>query len=336
MVVIKACMNGSYPRSKAVARLYSRLSSGKLSIEDFEEGIRNHTKKFFELLKNSGVRLFTDGMLRWDDIFNPLIRYVNGVKINGLVRFFDNNFFFRAPKVVGKLDISDNPIPKWFNVSISIAKRVFGDDFILKQVIPGPFTLAMNSINQYYSNLHELIHDWRVNVLEPLIKSLVSVGLSVIEVHEPSLVWGNVSSEVLRYGVKEVSELIKFCKHLGVDIWLLTYFRSLTNLNGLVSDLVDAILGIDFFSKDLKRPYVFMEEYGIKRVMLGLIDSRNTLMEKASMIRRVVSRVLDAGVNEVYVGNNAPMDFIPEVIAAKKIRKLGRVVNKLLSSLLGD
>ncbi len=326
---IKACMNGSYPRGPGLARLYSRYLSGKIDEGRFSEGIKGYLRKLFDLLSTSGITVFTDGMLRWDDIFNPFIKFVDGVEVNGLVRFYDNNFFFRAPRVKGELSIKENPLPNWFSEALSIAEEVFSDrEFILKQPLPGPLTLTESSINEYYSSYWSLLSDWRSKVLEPLIKDLSKVGVKVVEVHEPSLVWGGTKKTKVVAGAKELGKLIKFCRSLGVDVWVITYFGYLGRVGKYLSELSDAVVGIDCFVKGAKKtPQRLVRDYGLRRVMLGAVDARNTLMEKPRELSKLVRAVARAGTEEVYVGNNAPMDFIPEVVAARKLRRLGRVIS---------
>jgi methionine synthase II (cobalamin-independent) len=43
-----------------------------------------------------------------------------------------------------------------------------------------------------------------------------------------------------------------------------------------------------------------------------------------------VSKFVKLHVEEVIICNNAPMDFIPEVIAVRKLRKLSRVTERLV------
>ena len=53
---------------------------------------------------------FSDGLLRWQDIFRPLVGLSGGLDARTLVRWFDNNSFFRAPEVTGDLTVS-GPVP---------------------------------------------------------------------------------------------------------------------------------------------------------------------------------------------------------------------------------
>jgi len=328
---IKTVLNASYPRTEFVAKLYSKFLSGKIASDEFEKGIEEAITDLFKFLKKVGINIFTDGMFRWDDIFNPLIRYVEGVKIDGLMRFYDNNFFFRAPIIESKLRLSDeHPFRGWFKKSLDLAKKVFGNsEILLKQPLPGPLTLALNSVNNHYGDLNTLISDWRSEVLEPLIKDLSTVGLSAVEIHEPSLVWKGTSDELRKLGIKELTYLIDYASKIGVDVWLLTYFGSLRKLRELVTEVSRAILGLDFYSSERGRVQLVIRDYGLKRVMLGVLNARNTLMERPESVRRAVFKALDYGAKEIYVGNNAPLDFIPEVIASKKLRRLSKIVRKL-------
>ncbi len=99
MTVLGAALIGSYPRSERVAEIHRKFLKGVIGAEEFERLIGIETEKLIKLFVRVGLDSFTDGMLRWDDIFNPLIRFVDGVEVNGLVRFYDNNFFFRAPVI---------------------------------------------------------------------------------------------------------------------------------------------------------------------------------------------------------------------------------------------
>ncbi len=328
---VRVSLNGSYPRGAGLARLYSRLHSGRVSRDGFERGVRAYTLKLLKLLRGAGVTVFTDGMLRWDDILNPLIGFVEGVEVNGLVRFFDNNFFVRVPVVRGDLRIAEgNPIPKWFETSLRVAEEVFGSDpFTLKQPLPGPITLAEFSVNRHYSSYWALIREWREGVLEPLIRSLAVKGLKVVELHEPYLTWPGLRRGRLAGAVAELAELLSFCRDLDVDAWVLTYFGYLGRVGKHLSKLSDAVVGIDLHvRRSRKAPHRLIKDYGLRRVALGLLDARNTRVEREREVRSAVKAALRAGAEEVYVGNNAPLDFLPEPIAARKLRRIGKAVSK--------
>jgi len=61
-------------------------------------------------------------------------------------------------------------------------------------------------------------------------------------------------------------------------------------------------------------------------IALGIIDSRNTKIERFKEVKRVVNRALRYGFRDIYLCPNTLLDFLPEVIAYKKLRRLARFV----------
>lgn len=70
MTVINAGFVGSFPRPLGLAKLVSKFNSGMITREKLEEGYELYTKKLFKLLTSLHIKYITDGMFRWDDIFN--------------------------------------------------------------------------------------------------------------------------------------------------------------------------------------------------------------------------------------------------------------------------
>ena len=330
-LIVKAALNGSFPRDIKLARLYSRYYSGRVGPEALESGIRDHTLKLFRMLREFGIRVFTDGMFRYDDLFNPLTTFVEGAEAGNLTRFFECTFFFRAPVIKSRIKLRDDvPVPEWLSISSHLAKEVFGEDYVIKQALPGPLTLATYSVDEHYHDIAELIHEWRASVLEPLAKMVVSkVPEVVIELHEPTLTHRGIDDRVKRVGVAEIVEL---AKSLGRPTWVLTYFGDLGEVVDLVSDLLvndNVLLGMDY--RSTKSPIDVIKELGVKKLVLGMVDSRTTVLEKILVMKAEVEEVLDAGVKEVYISNNGPLDTLPDVIAVRKLRRLGRTARGFAS-----
>lgn len=324
---VYSAMIGSYPRPTGLAKLINRFNSGKISAEDLELGYEKYTHRLFKFLIKLDIDYFTDGMLRWDDIFNPLISYLDGVRVNGLYRFYENNFFFRAPQVVGKVRLRDDcPIPQWFKKSSEILEDVVKElgsksKFVLKPVLPGPLTLAINSLNEYYSNIQDLINDYVFEVLTPLIKALRDLGAQVIEIHEPELTYGRVNPGLKCY----VAGLLDHISYdLKTKLWIQTYFGSAYNALECFKFISKNIIGIDLVaSKGDYLNYIHNFSY-YDSLAIGIYDSRSTVLERSRIIRWYVAKFLKLGVGNLFITNNAPMDFIPEVIAVRKLRRLSR------------
>lgn len=180
--MIVPALIGSLPRPIGLAKKIELYSIGRLSEEKLEEAYRSYTRKAFENLKKARIKVITDGLYRWDDIFNPLIRFIDGVEVNGLFKFYENNFFYRSPVVRGELSLKENPLPGWISIAQEIKEDVY-PEAELKAVLPGPVTLAYHSINEYYKDLNELTEAY-ATVLRELIKEL---DVKIMELQEPSL-----------------------------------------------------------------------------------------------------------------------------------------------------
>ncbi len=325
MARIYAAVVGSFPRPRGLARLVGRFNSGKIDYEKLELGYEKYTQRLFKLFISASIEYFTDGMLRWDDVFNPLIGYVDGLRVDGLYRFYENNFFFRAPQVVGRIKLVGNcPIPDWYGNSKRILNEVAGNSksYVLKAVLPGPLTFALNSVNEYYSDIVDLINDYVYNVLQPLVKELKHRGAEVVEVHEPELTYGRADSRLKFYDVELLSKLFT---ELGVRLWLQTYFGDACSALNYLLYLARHIVGVDLIaSKDYSRYLNYFSEFN--SLAIGIYNSRSTLVERKRSVGWYISRFAKLHVNEIFVANNAPMDFLPEIIAVRKVRKLGRFV----------
>jgi 5-methyltetrahydropteroyltriglutamate--homocysteine methyltransferase len=135
--MIVPALIGSLPRPVSLAKKIEQYSIGRLSEESLEKAYLDHTRRAFVKLREAKIRVVTDGLYRWDDIFNPFIRFIDGIEVNGLFKFYENNFFYRSPVVKGDLSLRENPLPEWLNQALAIKEEVY-PGATLKAVLPGP------------------------------------------------------------------------------------------------------------------------------------------------------------------------------------------------------
>jgi 5-methyltetrahydropteroyltriglutamate--homocysteine methyltransferase len=315
--------SGSFPRDEAVSNLHSLRKSGDIDERTFLEKIIAKELKLVGSIDSLGFSLFTDGMLWADDILNP-VASLSGAEAGGLVRFFDNNFFVRAPIVKKEISFIEG------NALEAYAKflKAFPEErrAKLKAPIPGPVTLVHFSQNSHYSSHAELLNAWGKKFLIPLVEKLKSMGFSSFEVHEPSIVSKAISQELKEEGGKLLGEI--FDSFSGNRFLLMTYFSaSLVDAKHLSYAIRDnSILGIDLFTPSGWRLVKGLSEKGASRIYLGSLNSRSPIPERSSKLRGWVERAEELGFSEVFMGNNAPMDFVPPRWAMGKLRKLSRSV----------
>ncbi|NJE09178.1 5-methyltetrahydropteroyltriglutamate--homocysteine methyltransferase [Thermococcus sp. M39] len=308
MKVVPALI-GSLPRPVSLAKKLEQYYIGRLSEEEIEKAYREHTRRAFKKLADAGIKIITDGLYRWDDIFNPLIKFIDGIEVNGLFKFYENNFFYRSPIVKGELSLRENPIPEWINIAKGIQEEVY-PEATLKAVLPGPVTLAYHSINEHYKSLNELAEAYAESVLKPLIREL---DVEIVELQEPALAaelsraTKEKADEVSREVAKRIIEDLAKEKRL----WVVTYFGT----PQVVPE--GAILNVDLVEGSI--PDGVRGEIGI-----GIVNARETKMERRNELKDKLVRVA-RGFDTIYVTPNTLLDFLPESVAWRKLKLLERL-----------
>jgi CheY-like chemotaxis protein len=126
--------------------------------------------------------LVTDGHIRWYDPISYLAGKLEGVKINGLLRFFDTNFYFRQPVVQGSIKRTQSLLLEDYRYASSVSEKP------VKVVFTGPFTLAKYSvIEQSASRTFERVLEDYTSAIADEVRSLVKEGATMIQVDEPAI-----------------------------------------------------------------------------------------------------------------------------------------------------
>src|SRR5205823_4684604 len=97
---VLAYQHGIYPRSETVVAATRGLERGRTSPEEVALAYAGDRKDFLATQRMAGLDFFSDGQLRWQDMFRPLVQCSGGLDARALVRWFNNNSFFRAPEVI--------------------------------------------------------------------------------------------------------------------------------------------------------------------------------------------------------------------------------------------
>ena len=95
---IAAYQHGIYPRSEEVVAATRGLERGRTGPEEVSAAYAQDRADFIQVQREAGLDYSSDGLLRWQDVFRPLVDSTSGLDAHTLVRWFDNNSFFRAPE----------------------------------------------------------------------------------------------------------------------------------------------------------------------------------------------------------------------------------------------
>jgi 5-methyltetrahydropteroyltriglutamate--homocysteine methyltransferase len=307
---------GSYPRigdtpeSQRHRRAYAQQERGEISAGEWREVEDEVATDVVREQAATGLDVVTDGQVRWYDPMSHVARHCEGIQINGLLRYFDTNFYFRQPVIGGPIRRRESVLRREFEVARAATDRV------VKPVLTGPYSLACGSILEGgYRNRRELTLAY-AHVLAQEVADLVHAGAALIQVDEPYLLRHPEDADVVHEGIAALAAA-RGHAHLA----LYTYFGDARAVwDDLMAMPVDMIgLDLTYGSKLADR----IAEAGASRMLvLGAVDGRNTKLETPDAIFRVLDRVLPRLHGPVALGPSCGLEFLPRARARAKLENM--------------
>ena len=311
---------GSYPRIGDVPELqghrraYAQRERGELGEEAFRKVEDEVTAEVIREQLEAGVELPTDGQVRWYDPYSHVARGLEGIEVNGLLRLFDTNFYFRQPVVKGPIRRRDPMLLGEYELARRVSPRP------VKPVLTGPYTLARGSILEGgYRTLSALVSAY-AEVLAEEVKDLAAAGASVIQVDEPAILRHPEDAPLLRDALAHMARVKD-----GARLVLHLYFGDCAPLYLFFQASPVDVLSLDFsYSPTL--PRLIAEAGSSKLLGLGLIDGRNTRLETPETVFPVLDQVLPklpSGAG--YLSPSCGLEFLPRERARAKLETMRRL-----------
>lgn len=319
--MLKTTVVGNYPKitedkTQANLRLaLNRFDEKKITSEELEKVYQETIKRVIKEQKEAGLDILTDGQIRWDDLVTPFAKNIDGFKIGGLLRFFDNNVYYRRPVVKSKLSFKNYSVVEEFKFAQNISSKK------IKPVIVGAFTLAKLSLDEFYNDEEKLVLDL-AEILHKEAMRLDQENAEMIQIDEPSLCYYPDKIDLVEKSLRIITQGLK------TKIALYLYFGSIKNLVPKLFDLPVDIIGIDIVSKP--------ENFGLildydkeKEIGLGCVDARNTKMETESELLAIFKKITQKiPSDKIYISPSCGLEFLPHADAFKKLKNMVAVVKK--------
>lgn len=268
--------------------------------------------------QNAGMDFVTDGQIRWNDPISHLARNLQGVRVNGLLRFFDTNSYFRQPVVEGNIERRQALIAEEFHWAAKRSRQP------VKPVVTGPYTLARLSIRENRATSKGVLIMAYAEALAAEIAELASGGARLIQVDEPALLRHTADMPL----ASEALGLIAARKG-EAELALATYFGDAATVYAELQALPVDTLVLDFtYSPEL--PRVVESEGSAKRLGFGVLDGRNTKLEELTATVRSVERMLARFKSERnYLTSSCSLEYLPRDRARLKLRHLSLLKKSL-------
>jgi 5-methyltetrahydropteroyltriglutamate--homocysteine methyltransferase len=305
---IAAYQHGVYPRSEAVVAATRGLDRGRTTQAEVDAAFAADLDDLIAAQREAGFDYFSDGLLRWPDIFRPLVEAVPGLDARTLVRWFDNNSFFRAPEVLGELSLDALP-------------AVFDADGALPEprqaTLPSPYLFSRAA--HYDGDRNALMLDVTREILRPIVEALANRSYGVIHLQEPWIAYHGIDGD---WGEFEKALMELRDASAGSALILHTYFGDAgPHADRLRSLPVDAV-GVDFVATDLGS---LGTNWNVG-VLAGCLDGRSSPIETADGTAGFVQRVAETlQPPALYVSSSCELEFLPQDVARQKLLRLGEV-----------
>ncbi|MCX8196141.1 MAG: methylcobalamin--homocysteine methyltransferase [Acidilobaceae archaeon] len=314
---------GAFPRSRQVRRLMREHERGAVSYGELEAAIAEASAAIIGAQLGAGLSYVTDGMLDWQDIFRPFVESWRNVTPTSLLRYFDNNFFYRIPL------FTDKPEPK----GLVLAPRVrrfspLAEPAGLKVVMPGAFTFAHMSHNESGVSKEELA-EAIAKLLAAEARAAVEAGAKAVQIDEPAL----SDQEATKDQAILAAELAgRIAREAGSAKVILAVYFDVPS-----ADVYEALLEakVNCLSLDVidapERAQKLVASKGLKEgcVALGLINARNVYDDELDKLKSLFFSLTKGYEGELGVTTSTWLDLLPYEYGIRKARILGSLAQGL-------
>jgi 5-methyltetrahydropteroyltriglutamate--homocysteine methyltransferase len=261
----------------------------------------------------AGLDRVVEGQLRWDDMLAHPLTVHDSVETGGIVRYYDNNNFYRDPQIRGELDFSGD-------VAAELEAAADLTDEPLQAVLPGPYSLADLATDEQYGSDEDLlagVTDFLAGEVEAFPDH------ETLFLLEPSLVESPPGADLDERVPEAISQV---AAETDADVVVHTYWGAVDEKTyaHLMDSSVEA-LGFDLVAGDREETIYNVTEYGTTSdVALGLVDGQNTRVESPETVRERVDwfteQVPAQEFETVYLTSNTELFYLP---VSKYREKLG-------------
>jgi 5-methyltetrahydropteroyltriglutamate--homocysteine methyltransferase len=338
MTHVAATTPGLYPlpdRAKDTLADLKGRQKGDLVSGDEDDAVEaaydDAREEVIDRQAEAGLDLVVEGQLRWDDMLTHPLAVQDAVETRGIVRYYDNNNFYRDPVVTGDLSATGDVAAELG----AAAERT--DD--LQAVLPGPYSLAELATDEHYGDEAEFLDavaDFLAEEVRqfPAVEALFLLDPSLVT-EPPARAAGGDEDEEPTVAGEQVSEAIDtVAGATDAEVVLYPYWGALTQKTyAHVMDADVDALGYDLVSEPDANVYNAQEYGTTDDVALGVVDGQNTLVEAPGTIRERVDWFVEQTPSEeygtVYATANTELFYLPVSKAEAKLDALGAAAREV-------
>ena len=318
--------HSSYPRigdgagQQRLRRAYAQQERGEITAAEFEAIQTSVVQEIVREQAEAGLDLVTDGQIRWYDPMSHFAGRLAGVKINGLLRLFDTNFYIRQPVIVDRLAWSGPILVREYRSAQAVSPKP------IKVTLTGPYTLGRFSIveSPRYRDLPEVVADYTEAIMKE-VEALAHAGTTLIQIEEPSILHYPGEAGLVKVALSRIAS-----RKGSARLLLATYFGDAAPLYEIMQAFPVDALGFDFtYSRGLGD--LIARAGSDKAIAFGVIDGRNTRMQPTEevlpLLRAALPKVKGS---PSYLTSSCGLEYLPRDKAQLKLKQMAAVTAEMV------
>jgi len=303
---------GSYPKipnRPRPARLrgaIARFERGAIGEDELRRVEDEVTIEVIQEQVEAGIDIVSDGQIRWEDDQTYFARRMDGFTIDGLIRYFDTNTYYRQPVVTGAVRWQQPIAAEDYRFAAAHSPRP------VKALVTGPYTLAALSANEHYGSFGDLVLALAQELRQEVL-ALEKAGASIIQVNEPAILKQKEDFPLFSQALERMMEGV------AAEAHLYTWFGDIEGLFPHIMELPFSAIGLDFVMGPANYEIIRRAPFA-KKLGLGIVDARNTRLETVEQIVECIRRVSDVVPPEsIYVNPSCGLEYLPREAAQAKL-----------------
>lgn len=315
--MIESQVAGVLPRTQELIAKTRSYDRARITEQELEAAYKEATQIVVKGQVEAGLTRINDGMLKRQDLLRPFSANLRNVEVGPMLRWFNNNTFYKAPLIKGAIEWKESVTLKDAYYDLLPKKE-------LKAVLPAPYTFAVMSHNTYYMKQEELMDAYAV-ALNAEIKALEKKGVKYIQLSDPALVY--MVTKPKKAQLKKIGEAVEVAtKEVKAKTVLHTFFGNAKPILGEAATWAVSGLGVDLYETDVKA----LKGLKVSTLSLGLVDARNSIIEDPADLAKIAAGITkNVEAKDVVVSTTCDMDFLTWDKAEAKMRVLHETAVKL-------
>ena len=319
MMALKLTTVGSYPKPPPeggefrLRKALQGLDRGESTADDVAAAEDDLTREVLAEQAEAGVDLATDGQVRWDDPLTRVAEGLEGFATSGLLRFFDNNTYFRQPVIKGPIRREEPVLLDELRFAIEAGSVP------VKVALCGPYTLAALSKDEHYGDRARVVVDL-ARALNEEARDLAAAGAPAIQFDEPALaaVPGQPPGDLDAFR-RVAGALVDGVEATTI---LATYFGDVAAHGTPFFELPFDGFGLDFVAGSANFDQV--TRFPTDKVLqAGIADARNTRLEAAEALGGTIERLArHVEPQRLWIAPSCGLEFLPREAARRKLERL--------------